>query len=575
MLLLRFSSANSCSSRLRAAAAREWPRVLAGFVLALFLTGPAGAQDDASNPSGTSNHQKFTVSGTVVNEGTGEAVPRAMVTLMGAPARYAFTDSNGSFSIEAVPAGRYGIQAQKPGFFAPEWRGGARAFENVEVGANSDAVVIKLAAENVIYGRLTESNGQPVESVGVRLLERVLRNGAWRMESRSSANTDDDGAYRFANLQPGTYYVSAGPDVSHSGALFNDSAVPRTGWPGIYYPQAPDIASAAPIHVSSGQRVQADMVMNRAPLYTVSGIVVGGGGDRGVTIQVQNSSGDFVAAGVHFNGATGTFDTHLPAGTYRLKAFSEVGEQQLRSDVRVTVEKDLTQLQLALQPAVSIPIHAQMDDRAQNSAQSARSRAFAGGRGGDDAPLSVHLIATEPGVPDAYSINGGTQANRTLSLRSVEPGRYNTEFSPYGGWYVESAQCGNANLLTEELVVTAGTSCTLELTLRNDGGTLNATVEGAKSAGSGMALLVPARGRSTPRPLHFYTPDAARPAQINADGVAPGEYLLFAFDSPEGVEYSNPDVLRSYASQATPVTISPGQTTKVTAQLLQTGAAPQ
>ena len=40
---------------------------------------------------------------------------------------------------------------------------------------------------------------------------------------------------------------------------------------------------------------------------------------------------------------------------------------------------------------------------------------------------------------------------------------------------------------------------------------------------------------------------------------------------PTGVEYSNPEVLRSYASQATPVTISPGQTTKVTAQLIQTG----
>jgi hypothetical protein len=231
------------------------------------------------------------------------------------------------------------------------------------------------------------------------------------------------------------------------------------------------------------------------------------------------------------------------------------------------------QLQLALQPAVSIPIHARMDDRSQSSAQSARSRGFAATRGTDDAPpISIHLIASEPGVPDAYSANAGSQGNRTLSLRSIEPGRYNAELSPYGGWYVESAQCGNTDLLTEELVVAAGTSCTLELTLRNDGGTLNATVDAGKSQGPGMALLVPARGRVTPRPLPFYTSDAARPAQINADGLAPGEYLLYAFDNPEGVEYSNPDVLRSYASQATPVTISAGQTTKVTAQLIQTGA---
>ncbi len=543
-------------------------RLVLTSALVLIVSCFAPAQDD-----GSAANQKFTVSGTVVNEGTGEAIPRAMVTLMGSPTRYAFSDSNGSFSIEGVPAGRYSLQAQKPGYFGPQERGGARSVQSVEVGANSDAIVIKLAAENVIYGRLTESNGQPIESVGLRLIQRVLRNGTWRMEARSSANTDDDGAYRFANLQPGTYYVSAGPDVSHRETLFNDPGVPRTGWPGMYYPQAPDIASAAPIRVTSGQKFQADMVMNRVPLYTVSGIVVGAVPDRGVSVQVQNSSGDFVAAGVRFHRASGEFETHLPAGSYRLKAYSQAGEQQLRSEVRITVEKDLTQLQLALQPAVSIPIRARMDDRAQNSGQSATSRAFVWARDrSDSTPVSVHLIASEPGVPDAYSANGGTQGNRTLSLRSIEPGRYSAEFSPYGGWYVESAQCGNTNLLTEQLVVTAGTSCTLELTLRNDGGTLNATVDAGKSQGPGMALLVPARGLSTPRPLHFYTSDPSRPAQINADGLAPGEYLLFAFDNPEGVAYSDPEVLRSYASQATAVTISPGQTTKVTAQLIQTGA---
>ena len=37
---------------------------------------------------------------------------------------------------------------------------------------------------------------------------------------------------------------------------------------GFIIPQAPDLASAAPIHVASGQKVQADMVMNPAYRYT-------------------------------------------------------------------------------------------------------------------------------------------------------------------------------------------------------------------------------------------------------------------------------------------------------------------
>jgi len=189
----------------------------------------------------------------------------------------------------------------------------------------------------------------------------------------------------------------------------------------------------------------------------------------------------------------------------------------------------------------------------------------------DAPPVTVHLVAVEPGGSDVYSTNGGTQGNRMLSLRTIEPGRYTAEMNAFGGWYVESAQCGNSNPLTEDLIVSAGTSCSLELTLRNDGGSLNAKVEASGSPIQGMALLVAARGRGTPRSIPFYTGDASRP-QITIDGVAPGEYLLYAFDSPEGVEYSNPEVLRSYSAQATAVTITPNQTTKITAQLIKTGA---
>ncbi len=189
----------------------------------------------------------------------------------------------------------------------------------------------------------------------------------------------------------------------------------------------------------------------------------------------------------------------------------------------------------------------------------------------DSPPVSVHLVATEPGGSDAYSVPGGPKGNRTLSLRAVEPGRYIPEISAYGGWYVASALCGNTNLLTDDLVITAGDSCSIELVLRNDGGVLNAKID--SSSTGGMALLMPARGRGTPRTARFYPTETDQGASITISGVAPGDYLLYPFDNPDGIEYSNPEVLRSYSSQATAVTISSGQTTKATAQLIQTVAA--
>jgi len=542
--------------------------LIPGFGLAMVLvwcTAFATAQATDNNAN-----QKFAISGSVVNDATGEPIPRALVTLQGSPMRSTFTDSSGAFTIEGLAAGRYSLQAQKPGYFGTRDRASSGSVQTVDVGPNTDAITIKLARESVIFGRLTDPNGQPIESVTIHLTLRTLRNGIWRMESRSMANTDDDGTYRFANLPPGTYYISAGPDVPRREALFADNNnPPRTGWPAMYFPQAPDAPSAAPIHVTSGQQVQADMVMSRVPLYTVSGLVSGFVPGQGVSLQVQNSSGDMVAVGTRLHHETGEFEIHLPAGSYRLKAMAQVNGQQMFSAARITVEKDLNQLQLALQPAISIPIHARFDDRSQGVAQPGRARGLIQAREAyDSPPISVHLIAADAGGSDVYSVNRGEKGNRTLTLGAVEPGRYTADISSYGGWYIDSAQCGNANLLNDDFVVTAGNACSIEIVLRNDGGTLNAKVEGTADVGPGMALLVPARGRAIPKTLSFYVSDGAHQAQMTADGIAPGTYLLYPFDDPTGVEYSNPEVLRSYTSQATAVTIAPGQTTKVTAQLI-------
>ena len=364
-----------------------------------------------------------------------------------------------------MPAGRVTIAAQKPGYFGQQEREGSfRAPVTVEVGPKTDPITLSLAPESVIYGRLLDSNEQPIESVSVRLLRAVSRNGKVRWESRGYANSDEDGAFRFPNLQPGTYYLSAGPEVSRTNSMFTEPEKPRSGWPGLYYPGVPDLSAASPIRVSAGQKVEANLSMNRVPLHSVAGMVSGFLPGQGVTLQVQNPSGDTLPVATQFSSDTGAFDIQLPAGMYRLRAMSQAGEQPLRADVRISVNKDLTQLHLPLQPAAAIPIHAHMDNRAQDTGQHPGGMAGhrPGMEAGDDVPpLSVRLISTEPGGTDAFSIVKGTRGSRTLVLQAVEPGRYAAEISPYGGWYVESASCGNTNLLTEDLVITAGGGCSM------------------------------------------------------------------------------------------------------------------
>jgi hypothetical protein len=519
--------------------------------------------------------KKFNVTGTVVNSATGEGIPRAMVTLQGFPARTAFTDSNGGFMVEGVAAGRFSITAQKPGYFGQQERGGVgRSPQFVVVGAGENNVTVKLSPESVLHGRLIDSNDQPVEGVSVRLLRTTSRNGKLKWEPRGYAASDEDGGFRFANLQPGTYYLSAGPEASRANSAFTGPEKPRTGWPGLYYPGVPELSAAAPIRIAAGQQVQADLTMNKVPLYSVAGMVSGFMPGQGVSILVQTTSGDNVPVATHFSSDSGVFDIRLPAGSYRLRAMSQSGEQQLRADLRINVNKDLTQLNLPLQPATSIPIHVQLENRSQDTGQlgaAARMARRSGLDVGEIPPVNVQLVSTEPGGNDSYSTVQGIKGSRTLVLQGVEPGRYSAVISAHGGWYVESATCGNNNILTDDLVITGGGGCSMELLLRNDSGTVRLSVKSSQPQSGGTALLVPVRGRGAARVLPFETQEENAGDTWTSMSLAPGEYMVYAFDNIDGIEYANPEALRPYASQATAVTVSPGETAKVTAQLIQTG----
>ncbi|HLY66775.1 MAG TPA: carboxypeptidase-like regulatory domain-containing protein, partial [Chloroflexota bacterium] len=60
--------------------------------------------------------QTYVVSGTVVNAVTGEAISRALVRATGQSSGSAFSDSEGRFQFEDLPAGQIMLIAQKPGY---------------------------------------------------------------------------------------------------------------------------------------------------------------------------------------------------------------------------------------------------------------------------------------------------------------------------------------------------------------------------------------------------------------------------------------------------------------------------
>ncbi|MGA9645322.1 MAG: carboxypeptidase-like regulatory domain-containing protein, partial [Candidatus Korobacteraceae bacterium] len=247
-------------------------------ILWAVLSGTAIAQMSASH-SATSD-ASFTLSGSVINSVTGESVGHALVRIAGSSQRTVFSDGEGHFQFEGLPAGRVILTAQKPGYFSQqEFRGSANKLVNV--GPSTDSVVVKLTPQSAISGRVTDATGQPIEHVPVHLTAKAVRDGRKHWEARGQQQTDEDGRYRFANLMPGTYYLAAGPGRDGT-RILPEAEKPKTGYPSMYYPGVPDLASASPIQLAAGQHAQADFSMTAGPVYHVSGSVTGYAPQQGV-----------------------------------------------------------------------------------------------------------------------------------------------------------------------------------------------------------------------------------------------------------------------------------------------------
>lgn len=538
-------------------------------------TEPVQLSSSPASPPAPGTAQKFTVTGTVIDTVTSEPIRRAMVQLNGQQRRTTFSDGEGRFQFEGILAGVVSLSAQKPGYFS-EQEVSRHGAPPVEVGPSAAAAVVKLTPEAIITGRITTTAGVPIEHVSLSLNYIDIREGRRRWELRGNSSTDEDGRYRFANLRPGSYYVNASPYTPRAEIILEGDAPPKTGYPGAYYPGVPDLASASPIQLSAGQQAEANLSLNEVPVYSVSGTVSGYAANQGVAVQLFDQSGVQVPTGVEFNSENGRFDVHaLATGSYVLKVSSSMGSSQpVRAEARFTLASDLHNLHLALGPELSIPVVVSMESKVQRAREPvAYSRLSP-----PAPPVSVRLIGIDRANRESYASFEGPQNQQNLVLRNVEPGRYSLVIDARGSWYVASAEFGQTNLLTDDLVLTAGTPpLPLNIVLRNDSALLTGTVHLPDGSNSQVTVVaVPQNfAKASPGVTYYYPPrdkNGENPEFMLAS-LAPGDYMVFAFDNTDAIEYGNRDVLQNYSSQAAHVTLAPGQRAKVMLELIQTGEA--
>lgn len=510
-----------------------------------------------SPPTSTASNDTYTITGTVVNSVTGEPIPRALVRTNGMVQRTVFSDSEGHFQIDGLPPMQTSLIAQKPGYTQPS----EDLHSWFHIGANTPALVIKLAPQGAIYGRVTDPSGQPIEHMPLRLTARSLREGRRMWEPRAMAESDEDGHFRFPNLMPGTYYVAAGPLDSEPRILAAGEKA-KTGFPHVYYPGVPDFSSAQPIQLTAGQQMEADFSLGAVPIYQVSGTISGRQPDQGVGFQLLTPSGDDISLPSNFNMETGTFKLQdVPSGSYIVRAISQADLQPMRAEAHVNVATNIEDLRLTLAPTVTIPIVVRMESRASSGSSNSPWSP-------DHPPVSVRLIPADLNTAEQFSSYEHRSGHPTMVLQSVDPGNYTAVLMPQPPWYVQSATYAQTNLLYDDMLVVSGQSYPMEIALRDDSASLTATVKSSDGSPVNATVIV------VPQPAGKISPRVVRGGsnEFSAYGLAPGEYLVFAFDRIDDLEYASPDAFAPYASQAAHVTLTPNQKAQVSLDLISVGS---
>ena len=153
----------------------------------------------------------------------------------------------------------------------------------------------------------------------------------------------------------------------------------------------------------------------------------------------------------------------------------------------------------------------------------------------------------------------------TLAVRDLEPGAYWVEIGKEYPWYVQSAQCGNADLLRESLTVGVGSPCSeIDVVLRDDGATLRVSGSWEGEPKQAMAVLLPERA-----PKQATIAQVMNGSEVEFRDIAPGEYSVLLIDRPWDLEYKNPTAMSGFLSKAVRVTLAAGQRASVQAELVR------
>jgi hypothetical protein len=559
-------------------------------MLVLFLgllcraTSPLVAQNATAVGSDSTNH----LSGSVINTVTREPIARALVYT---PDRRfaALTDDRGRFVLEfPLPAGppsaaiprasvASSTRAQpyrpgalivlKPGFLRPN-----RGQGEIPINPQDNDVTLPLVPEAKIVGHVNLPGSDGSERVQVSLYQRQVFGGRAHWQQAASVSARSNGDFRFADLAPGSYKMFT-HEILDRDPVTSDPHGQLYGYPPVYYPAAADFSSAAVIRLSASETFQVSLSPSRREYYPVKLSIANAPQNRGnVEVWAQGHPGPGYSLG--HNIRDDTIEGSLPNGSYtvRVSGWGPTGYAGFGISNITVSGAPVSGPALVLVPNVSIPVIVR--EEFQQASPELKS-ANVGDPNAPDQPsrrrhdyLQVNLESDDDFNPNpgAEVIHLGAE-DESLVVDNVMPGRYRVRVNTSIG-FISSITSGGTDLSRQPLVVGLGAATPpIEITVRDDGATVEGTVD--RKTTDARRSTEPPPGRSFGVVYFVPLPDSTGTftvSWISPDGhfriqqLPPGDYRVLAFENERSdLEFESEEIMRPYESQTQVLHIAAGQ----------------
>jgi hypothetical protein len=501
----------------------------------------------------------------------------------------AVTDDAGHFSFPEVPAGNLNLRVELEGYFGPATNGFHLDFAStlIAVKANETSKVkVSLIPGGTVSGKVFDANGKPFFNAIVAVFRPAYVRGQLTLSGLFGKTADDLGEYRLYPLPPGEYYVSVSPRVP--GARASDIPAAREIQVTTLFPNAVTLDAATKVVVPMGDQVRGvDIRVRNAPTSTISGRVTStfppiaprtgrGGAAIPNTALISLASrdsenlSDLIGGMTATAGADGTFKIpNVTPGIYDLYARMPIdkGWGGLAPPERATNPAAFGRATVEVRAGtnvegVQIVVHQGTDVRGRIAVDGSTRPAKVSlnmiaddsiDRVGDNQTSSVYSQVTQyrPVIAEDSS----------FSIPVVPEGHYRfaVQIQDPPNAYVADIRQGNTSVYDNGLLVGPQTVNPLEVDIRTNGGSVEATVVGndLKPASGKTVVLVPASSRRQ-------NPSLYRIANTDAQGhvalanLAPGQYKLFAWDSVPTGAWMNAEFIAKVEERGTAVTVNAG-----------------